>query len=80
MRNSNYRKLLNLKLFCKPFALYTHETPEKGFEVMKIVKILGLEENWVELLAKLCFYRRTWTKCLARSKKTIKQSWTRPKN
>ena len=51
MQNSNYRKLLNLKLFRKPFALYTHETPEKGFEVMKIVKTLGLEENWVELLA-----------------------------
>ena len=69
MQNSNYRKLLNLKLFRKPFALYTHETPEKGFEVMKIVKTLGLEEKLGRVISKLCFYRKMWTKCLARSKK-----------
>ena len=53
MRNGNYTTLLNLKVFRKPFTIHIHETPAKGFKVIKIVEILGLEESWVELLAKL---------------------------
>ena len=49
MQNSTYRKLLNLKLSRNAVCLYFHRRLDKGFEVVKNVKILRFEENWDKL-------------------------------
>ena len=40
---SDFRKLLNLKLFRNLFALYLHQTLEKGSKIIKNLKILKFE-------------------------------------
>ena len=39
-------KLLNLKLSCDFFCLYLHEKLDKGFEVLKNIKILRFDGDW----------------------------------
>ena len=63
MQNSAYKKLLNLKPFrisLKPFHIsLVYLTLEKGFEVVKNIKILLFEEDWGKLLGKIYFFRQS---------------------
>ena len=49
MRNSVYRKQLNLELFCNCDTLYLYKVFEKSFQVMKKIKLLKLKGNWDKL-------------------------------
>ena len=70
IQNSAYRKLFSLKGSRKLLCLYFQQIFDKGFEVIRNIKILRFEGNWDELRAMI------W---LAKSKK-MKQNWTRPEN
>ena len=72
MRKCAYIKPLNSKLFRNLSEFYSHQTLQKGFEVMKNAKILKLEGDWGRLQEKNYFYRQSWQKYLAKCRRPSK--------
>ena len=52
MKNNVYKKLFNLKLLRNTITLYLYYRFEKGFDVVKKIKILKFAGDWDELQGK----------------------------
>ena len=79
MGNSTYRKLFISELFGNCHTLYLHYRFERGFEVMKKIRILKTEGDWDKLKSKIYLCRQSWRKYLEQTK-GIKQNWPGAEN